>query len=227
MNNPWLDIPLADYEAHMDLPEVGQAQLLADVFATALAVHAPCSVAVLGCAGGNGFDRIPTSVTERIVGIDVNPEYIDQARRRYAHRLPGLELFAGDVQHTAFAFAPVELVYAGLLFEYVDVRRTLERIRAMLCRNGRLVSVVQLPNPQVPEVSPSPFTSLSALSKVMHLVAPESLREQAESVGFRQTDTHHACSSGGKRFCVQTFQRGAKPDLRPPVTQTLRPDQAD
>ena len=27
--NPWLTIPLADYEAHMALPQVGQAQLLA------------------------------------------------------------------------------------------------------------------------------------------------------------------------------------------------------
>ena len=32
-DNPWLTIPLADYEAHMALPQVGQAQLLADLFA--------------------------------------------------------------------------------------------------------------------------------------------------------------------------------------------------
>jgi hypothetical protein len=30
MRNPWLAIPLADYEGQMALPEIGQAQMLAD-----------------------------------------------------------------------------------------------------------------------------------------------------------------------------------------------------
>ena len=55
-DNPWLTIPLADYEAHMALPQVGQARLLADLFAAELRVGSPSSVAVLGCAGGNGFE---------------------------------------------------------------------------------------------------------------------------------------------------------------------------
>ena len=28
MRNPWLDIPLDDYESHMSLPGVGQAQMI-------------------------------------------------------------------------------------------------------------------------------------------------------------------------------------------------------
>ena len=54
-DNPWLTIPLADYEAHMALPQVGQAQLLADLFAAELRERSPSSVAVLGCAGGKRF----------------------------------------------------------------------------------------------------------------------------------------------------------------------------
>jgi hypothetical protein len=30
MGNPWLNIPLDDYEGHMSLPEVGQAQMIGD-----------------------------------------------------------------------------------------------------------------------------------------------------------------------------------------------------
>jgi hypothetical protein len=30
MRNPWLDIPLADYEGHMALPAIGQSRLIAD-----------------------------------------------------------------------------------------------------------------------------------------------------------------------------------------------------
>jgi len=38
-DNPWLTIPLADYEAHMTLPQVGQARLLADLFAAELTLE--------------------------------------------------------------------------------------------------------------------------------------------------------------------------------------------
>jgi hypothetical protein len=51
MKNPWLGIALSDYEAHMALPEVGQAQMLADVFAGHLDIRRPGSLAVIGCAG--------------------------------------------------------------------------------------------------------------------------------------------------------------------------------
>ncbi len=58
MRNSWLDIPLADYESHMALPYVAQAQLLSDLFAEALQELSPESVALLGCAGGNGFEAL-------------------------------------------------------------------------------------------------------------------------------------------------------------------------
>ena len=36
-SNPWLNIPLDDYEGHMSLPTVGQAQMIADQLDRALA----------------------------------------------------------------------------------------------------------------------------------------------------------------------------------------------
>ena len=167
MKNPWLDVPLADYEGHMALPNVGQAQLLSDVFAGALTKYAPRSVAVLGCAGGNGLDRVSSKVTERVVGVDLNPDYVQQARTRFDHQIPLLELLVGDVQTEEFAFAPVELVFAGLLFEYVDAEAVLAKIRAMLCPGGTLLTVVQLPSTAISEITPSQFASLGALSSVI------------------------------------------------------------
>src|SRR3989304_9695251 len=98
MKNPWLEIPLADYEAHMNLPEVAQAKFLGDVFGDMLKRHSPRSVAILGCAGGNGFEHLFTAETTRVVGVDINPEYIEEARRRFKDPLPGLELFAGNIE---------------------------------------------------------------------------------------------------------------------------------
>ncbi len=71
MRSPWLDIPLADYEGHMALPGVGQAEMLATLFAQLLATWTPVSAAVIGCAGGNGFDRVRVEITKRLVGIDI------------------------------------------------------------------------------------------------------------------------------------------------------------
>jgi hypothetical protein len=58
MLNPWLDVPLADYEGHMSVPELQQLGALSDLFADALAFGRSTSVAILGVAGGNGLDRI-------------------------------------------------------------------------------------------------------------------------------------------------------------------------
>jgi len=67
MSNPWLHVPLDDYESHMCLPAVGQAQMIADQLDRALLRWAPASIAVIGCAGGNGLEKIEGRTVERIV----------------------------------------------------------------------------------------------------------------------------------------------------------------
>jgi SAM-dependent methyltransferase len=206
MSNPWLDIPLADYEGHMALPAVGQAPLLSDVFAGVLDRHAPRSLAVLGCAGGNGFERIAGRAVARVVGVDINPRSIEQARARFSGRVAGLELIVGDVQTDDLAFEPVELVFAGLLFEYVNVARTLAHIRAMLRPSGTLAAVLQLPNADVAEITPSPFTSLRGLASVMRLASPQRFKELAGSLGYHPTREQTVSGADGKRFHVQELR---------------------
>jgi SAM-dependent methyltransferase len=205
MKNPWLDIPLTDLEGHMALPHVAQALLLSDVFASALKKFSPQSVAIIGCSGGNGFERISPLVTRRVVGVDINPDYIRETQRRFKDSLPGLELFAGDIQTDDFNFLPVDLVYAGLLFEYVEIDTVLPKIHSKLSPIGRLVTVVQLPSKTISEITPSPFAGIQKLSSVMHLVPPELLESKAIVHGFKQTEKHIEESMGGKQFMVQTF----------------------
>src|SRR5690242_11821636 len=108
--NPWLDIPLSDYEGHMSMPAIGQATMLAEQLVTLVARFHPSDVAVVGCAGGNGFDRLGS--LERLVGVDINPRYIDLAASRYADKVTGLELYVGDIQQEQQLFQPVDLIYA-------------------------------------------------------------------------------------------------------------------
>ena len=191
----------------MALPYVGQAALLADAFGKALDDYQPRSVAVLGCAGGNGFEQALTRSIDRIVGVDINPNYIERAHSRWQGKLRAVELYAGDVQTDEFSFALVDLVFAGLLFEYVDTDKVLVKIRSMLRADGVLVSVTQLPNKEIAEITPSPFAkSLSVLSSTMHLVPSALLRDLAVNRGYRELEEYEVVGASEKRFRVQRFR---------------------
>jgi len=204
--NPWLTVPLADYEAHMALPQVGQARLLADLFAAELRARSPSAVAVLGCAGGNGFEHAPSSL--RVVGVDVNADYIAAARARYAHKLPQLELHVADLERTELHLEPVDLVFAALVFEYVDAGPALARINEWLGPHGALTTVLQLASADAAEITPSPFTSLARLAPRLRLVSPERLAQLAARGGLRALDARTVTATGGKHFAVQSFARG-------------------
>jgi trans-aconitate methyltransferase len=203
--NPWLEIPLADYEAHMALPFVGQADLLAERLEAAVRSRSPESLAVLGCAGGNGFERL--SPTLRVVGVDVNATYIAAARSRHAARFTRLELHAADVARDVLAIEPVDLVYAALFFEYVDAGLVLDKVRTWLRRGGVLVAVLQMPSGTTADVTPSPYKSLERLAPAMRLLAPQELAALAAARCYRLLGTDLTTAAGSKRFAVLTLER--------------------
>jgi ubiquinone/menaquinone biosynthesis C-methylase UbiE len=206
MGNPWLDIPLAEYEGHMSLPEIGQAPLLAEVFDRAVKRWSPVSIALIGCAGGNGFERLAAGTIDRLVGVDVNPDYIEQARRRHVRRLSNIELLCADIQSQSLMYGPVDFTYAALLFEYVDMAAALDTLKRNSRPTARLTTVVQLAHSTLSPVSSSPYQSLGRLASIMKLVAPEDLQYAAVQVGFAYEDSEILTSASGKQFCVQNFR---------------------
>lgn len=155
MSNPWLAIPLEDYEGHMGSPRVQQLSALAELFRRALEYSRPESVAVLGVAGGNGLGEIDSAVTKRIVGVDINPRYLDEVERRFGSgRLTGLELYCHDLAEEDLNLAPVALVYAALIFEpvgeHVRLDRALENALSLVAPGGLLSVVLQLPSEDEP-----------------------------------------------------------------------------
>lgn len=207
MRNPWLDIPLSDYESHISMPAIDQADMLAAQFSDALLRFSPESVAVIGCAGGNGFDKIDSSVTRRVVGVDINPGYIVAASSRFQGSVPGLEFHVADIQSGSLAFEPVDLVYAALIFEYVSLPESLGRLSGACRPGGCLVTVLQLPSSDIHAVSPSPYRSIQALASCMRLVSPEELAGCAATVGFSQESGTTLALGSGKKFVVQTYRR--------------------
>jgi SAM-dependent methyltransferase len=209
METPWLNIPLADYEGHMALPEVAQAEFLASVFADQLKELRPRSVAVLGCAGGNGFDRIDTSLTKRVVGIDINRDYIQTAAKRFQRVFDTLDLHVLDIASASIPPEPVEFVFAGLIFEYVEVSRALPNV-ASLCRpGGQLVTVLQMASPEMSAVTPSPFDSLQSLVPILKTVDPAAFALLASESGFKPISSSRTRLPSGKEFATSRFEKVA------------------
>ena len=77
----------AGQKPSQSLPAVGQSQLTADQLEILVRSYSPSSVAILGCAGENGFERLVDTRVSRVVGVDINPRYIEEARQRYAGRV--------------------------------------------------------------------------------------------------------------------------------------------
>ena len=77
--NPWLDIPLEDYERHMSHHLVGQSILLNSLTKKYLDETKPETAVFLGIAGGNGLEHIDTNITRSVYGIDINQDYLDTA----------------------------------------------------------------------------------------------------------------------------------------------------
>lgn len=222
MVNPWLTIPLADYEGHMALPAVGQARMLAEEFRSLLDAHGPASVALVGCAGGNGFEAAAKAGVVRLVGIDINPGYIAHARDRYTRQIPGLELHCADIQTDMPSLGTVDLIYAALVFEYVDHSAAM-KVLARLCRpDGLLAVVLQLPQQGADAVTPSPFESLKELGSVMRLVPPEDLKRSACSAGFACRSQNEILLPSGKQFALMLFCRSTEGSVGVVATELCR-----
>jgi SAM-dependent methyltransferase len=204
-SNPWLDIPLADYEQHMALPDIGQAQMLAEQLARAVRKNKPKSVAIIGCAGGNGLEELVNSSLQRVVCIDINPSYIDEVRQRFAGHFSTLETHVADIQSAKLEAPPVDLLYAALIFEYVALAETFKVLRSICVPGGRLVAILQVATPCMNAVSPSPYTSLQRLAPIMRLRQPQEIVQAALRAGFALTSAECIELPSGKSFSCQTF----------------------
>lgn len=207
MRNPWLDISLADYERHMASPAVAQAPMIAGAFAELLGANRPRSVAVIGCAGGNGFERIDRTQTARVVGVDINAAFLAEARRRFDGAFDELELICGDVaaDPDPLAFAPVDLIFAALMFEYVDPRVVMPRLAARLKAGGRFAVLLQLPAVGMPAITPTSGARLAALAPLLRLMAPDTIKDAAVAAGLTSSGSLQINLPTGKNFQLLSF----------------------
>ena len=116
--NPWArEIPLEVYNEHMRDPRVGQLKALNKIMEEQMAMHKPRSVAVLGSAGGNGFEHLKSA--DKIYAIDINEDYLRTVGEKYAHYGNKLELIHADLKEAALP--KCDLLICNLIIEYVGI----------------------------------------------------------------------------------------------------------
>lgn len=149
MNSAWLKTPLDIYEAHVELPQVGQAPAIRAAIRDAVAAHQPQSFLYLGCAGGNGLSEIPAAT--RLLGIDLSSDYLRCLEARHAGR-PATWL-QHDLNHPLPPLETFDLAFGALIFEYLqDPAALLATLPAR-----RLNALLLATDSQAPAVSDSPY----------------------------------------------------------------------
>jgi SAM-dependent methyltransferase len=207
MRNRWLDVPAADYEGHMNSPEVDQLSVLGRLLGADLEGFHPRELLLLGCATGNGLSQVDPGVTRRVVAVDINPEYLGELRRRYPDPGFDLQVDCADVMTYAFADEAFDMAYCALLLEYVDWPRLLPALSRTIRRAGVLGVVLQRPSDTHPVVTPTRFASLGRLEPIFRFVEPAALADRARECGLVLESQRTQPLESGKAFAVLYFRK--------------------
>ena len=125
--NPWRQLPHDTYEKHMGYENVRQLEMLSCIFGEQLALVADITepaVAILGITGGNGLENIEARRYKKIIGLDINEDYLDICRERF-NRLPELELHQIDLmtekERAVDILKQCDLITANLVVKHIHL----------------------------------------------------------------------------------------------------------
>ena len=202
--NPWLSIPLEDYERHMSHHLVGQSILLNSLTKKYLDEIKPETVLFLGIAGGNGLEHIDTNITRSVIGIDINPDYLNTAFTRYKHTIASLQLMNLDIVKNSESICKADLVWAALVLEYTGIDKVLEFCTNNISKDGHLVISIQSNNSKK-SVSPTGIESVKKAGEIFSIVNPEKLLSKAAKTGFRLIGKEENALPNGKSIITFHF----------------------
>ncbi len=204
--NPWTVVQADDYEKHMGPDGADQLAPLSAVFQEAYLAAQPDRVLLLGCATGNGLEHVNPAVTQKVIGVDVNLQYLGIARQRFMHLGAKLELFCAEAEKFRVPPASQDLVHAALIFEYLHPEPLVRRIAEWITPGGTCSVVLQLPGGDAP---PASTKTLQIIQKAMKLVPPEELTRLFEHYGLTRKRAKTVPLRHGKSFYVGTYARPA------------------
>ncbi len=162
----------------------------------------------MGVAGGNGLEHIDTTVTKRVIGVDINQCYLNEVLRRF-EALPGLQLYCRDLARggAVMDLPPVDLVHAALIFEHSGIGRALDNALSLVGPSGTFSVVLQLPSATEPGVATTNYASMQKVKEHFSLIDSGALQHLVQQKGFRMVLQEHQPLPSGKAFWQGVFTR--------------------
>ncbi|MCM1047235.1 MAG: class I SAM-dependent methyltransferase [Clostridiales bacterium] len=203
MINPWEEISLSDYENHMKLDSVLQLQNLNQMMENQFNNYPASSVMILGIAGGNGLEHINRNKFTQVYGIDINHEYLEAVKERYADISDILECIQLNLLEETDKLPKAELLIANLLIEYIGYDCFQKAVKQAA---PEYISCIIQINADDSWVSDSPYIhAFDDLDKVHHQMNENSLIQSMQSIGYEKIAQTEKPLPNGKKLVQLDF----------------------
>lgn len=205
MENPWKEIDLNDYEAHMGLDSVSQLQAMNRMMKEQFSACPAGSVMILGIAGGNGLEHIGRQDFRKVYGVDINEAYLQACASRYPALKGVLETVCADLTQEAERLPHAELLIANLLIEYIGYGNFQKTVLAV---KPEYVSCAIQINTDEGFVSDSPYLHVfDRLEEVHHQMEAHELSQAMDAIGYRRVLREEGDLPNGKKLVRLDFTR--------------------
>lgn len=204
-SNPWRDVGLDVYEAHMNDASVGQLERLRAVMTDQVRDNPSRSIGILGVAGGNGLDAIDATAVDTVAGYDINPAYLESCRERYGQRFGERLALTECSIDRSLVLPPTGLLIANLIVEYVGV----DEFAAFVARNASSIGVLSCAtqsNQGVGIVSSTAYAgAFDGVESIATEVDAAALSDALRESGFVETVTREYSLPNSKALVRQDF----------------------
>lgn len=203
MDNPWKEIDLRAYENHMSLDSVFQLQALNKMMKDQFCAHPVKSVMILGVAGGNGLEHIDRKAINKVYGVDINRDYLDECVNRYPELQGIFVSIQTDLMQETNGLPYADLIVADLVIEYIGYRCFQKTVRQI---SPRYVSAVIQINEDSAFVSDSPYLHVfDRLDEIHHQIEEAVLVDAMEQIGYKKVMQIEEGLPNGKKLVRMDF----------------------
>ncbi|MCB7318783.1 class I SAM-dependent methyltransferase [Lacrimispora sp. 210928-DFI.3.58] len=205
MKNPWVGIPLTDYENHMKLDSVMQLQAMNEMMKGQFDTYPISSVMIFGIAGGNGLEHIQKDRFERVYGVDINSSYLQAVVQRYPQLDGLLECLCINLIDETDKLPKADMVIANLLIEYIGYECFQKAIRQA---DPKYVSCIIQINMEDNWVSDSPYLHVfDGLEQVHHQMEEQTLKNAMLEIDYHAIRSLEHMLPNGKKLVQIDFKR--------------------